>query len=135
MAHATLYDVTVTLGRAIEDTFEQEQINAWLADVEMCIRVRLGSLDGLDEQVLRFVEKEAVARRFRNPEGKTSERIDDFYQTLSSEAAKASLYITDEEWEMLRPRGVSISPAPLTPQWWTSGGPLTEPGATIDGFA
>lgn len=130
MVYANLDDVQTTLGRRIETAEEINQVNAWIADTELCISVRLGNLSDLNRDALRFVIKESVARRVRNPEGKTTERIDDYSYTLSAESAKASLYILEEEWALLAPSsGLGGFPPVLQPQWWTTGG-LTETPAT-----
>lgn len=130
MVYANLDDVQTTLGRRIETAEEINQVNAWIADTELCISVRLGDLSLLNRDALRFVIKESVARRVRNPEGKTTERIDDYSYTLSAESAKASLYILEEEWALLAPSsGLGGFPPVLHPQWWTTGG-LTETPAT-----
>lgn len=125
MAYATVDDVQKTLGYALTEQAEIDRVNAWIADAETVIRVRLrlASLDQLDADALRLVIKESVARRVLNPEGKTTERIDDYSYTLASEAAKAGLYITDDEWALLAPTGEGgLYPQPVQPDWWLAGG-------------
>lgn len=132
LPYANLQDVETTLGRRITERYEIQQVRSWIEDAALCIRLRLGSLDDLSGEVLRFVIKESVARRVRNPEGKTTERIDDYSYTLNADSARASLYILDEEWAMLSPRvGANIFPPPLTPHWWHAGGPGVQGGKEL----
>lgn len=121
--YANITDIAATLGRPITESTEVAQINAWIGVCELKIRIRLGPLDQLDADVLRTVIAEAVARRARNPEGKQNERIDDYSYGLTSDAAQAQIYITDEEWEMLSPTGSTQGAyLPLVqPQPWTGG--------------
>lgn len=125
MAYALVSDVATTLGRAITDATEVDQVNAWISDAELIIRSRLGDLSALDADVLRLVIKEAVARRVRNPDGKDNERIDDYSYGLVDDAKKVGISITDEEWAMLSPDGSSSGAfmPTATPQWWTGGRP------------
>lgn len=111
----TYAEVGVSLGRSISDSTEQAQVTQWIADAELLIRQRLGDLDALDEDVLAYVVREAVVMQVRNPEGKTSERIDDyFYQRDTS--AKGRVTIIDEWWDLLTPNdggdggGFTITP-------------------------
>lgn len=101
--YADVEDVATTLGRPIESDAEKSQVRAWIEKVQRRIKRRLGPLEALDENALRDVISEAVARRVRNPEGKRSERIDDYSYSLDVDAARAGLYITEEEWELLLP--------------------------------
>lgn len=107
MAYAIVKDVEAVLGRRASSEEETEQINAWIKGAELIIQSRLGPLDELDSQAVRFVICESVARRVRNPDGIQNERIDDYSYGFNTDAAKASLHITDEEWELLRGRGSS----------------------------
>lgn len=126
MVYALVTDVAATLGRPITDANEVSQVNTWIAGVETIIKARLGGdrFEQLDPDVARFVISEAVARRVRNPDGKQNERIDDYSYGLSSDAARAELWLTDEEWALLTPTGTSgaftIRPAMATPRraWW-----------------
>ena len=68
MAVASVDDVATSLGRPIAGT-EEDQVNMWLGDAELQIRLRLGSIADLDQDVVAYVEREAVAARVRNPGG------------------------------------------------------------------
>lgn len=101
--YATVDDVATTLGRPVTEPVEISQVEAWIWKVQRRIRRRLGPLDLLDEDALTDVISEVVARRVRNPEGKRTERIDDYSYSLDVDAARSGLYITEEEWELLMP--------------------------------
>lgn len=109
MAYATVEDVSARLGRPIADGSETAQVNAWLSDIELIIRSRIPNLDDLvtagdlTEPVVVMVESNAVIRKIQNPEGKASERIDDYYYQLDVNRAQGDLYLTDVEWGLLTP--------------------------------
>lgn len=126
MAFANLQDVQTRLGRPISDAIEVAQVNAWIADVEATVQSRI---DTLPERVAEspvyaaLVTKiiaQIVCRKVKNPDGKQNERIDDYSYGLGSEAARADLKPTDDEWEELAPGTSTGSEAftismPLTP--------------------
>ena len=95
-------DVAASLGRPLTDQFEIDQVKQWIDDAELLIRVRLGDLAALDQDVLRFVVREAVVARLRNPDGYQSESIDDYTYRHGSETRRVT--ILDEWWRMLSPR-------------------------------
>ena len=103
MAVATVSDVATSLGRPIADTAEVAQVEQWLADAELLIRSRLGDVTALDQDVVAYVEREAVVARLRNPDGYQYEAIDDYRYGLPNESRRVS--IIDEWWEMLTPDG------------------------------
>lgn len=126
MAVATYTDVAVTLGRAISDPLEQDQVEWWLDGVEMLIRVRLGDPAELDQVVLKFVEVEAVAakvRRHGTTESSITVAVDDGSVTRRYENAVSTDDISDEWWNLLDPDSntgtASIRPyfEPDTAQW------------------
>ena len=129
MANASVNDVAITLGRPIVDADEIAQVSAWIDGAALVIRTRLGDLSTLDQDVLRYVEAESVARRVRNPEGKQNERIDDYSYGLTDDAAKASIFITDDEWAMLSPSSSTNGAFMPTvePQPWIGWCPRMEP--------
>lgn len=96
----TADDVVVTIGRTLSST-EEEQVEQWLTDVETIIFARLGDLTLLNQDVLGFVEREAVAARLRNPDGVQSEKIDDYAYTMPANSRRIT--ILDEWWDMLSP--------------------------------
>jgi hypothetical protein len=102
MAVASVDDVATSLGRPITGT-EEEQVEMWLGDAELQIRLRLGPIAGLDQEVVAYVEREAVAARVRNPEGYQYEAIDDYRYGLPAESRRVA--ILDEWWDMLAPAG------------------------------
>lgn len=100
----TADDVAITLGRPIStdgDPSEEDQVEQWLTDVETLIFAQLGDLSLLDQSVLGFVEREAVAARLRNPEGFQSEQIDDYRYSMPANTRQIT--ILDEWWDLLSP--------------------------------
>ena len=108
MAHATLQDVTDSLGRPIVGA-EATQVLGWLDKIERIIARKLGDLDALisdgrlSAELLVDVETEAVIRKVKNPDGKVSEGIDDYNYRLNENARKGDLFLTDEEWALISP--------------------------------
>ena len=108
MAHATLQDVTDSLGRPIVGA-EATQVSGWLDKIERIIARRLGDLDALiaddrlSVELLADVETEAVIRKIKNPDGKVAEGIDDYNYRLNENARKGDLFLTEEEWALISP--------------------------------
>ncbi len=108
MAHATLQDVTDSLGRPIVGA-EATQVSGWLDKIERIIARRLGDLDALiadnrlSAELLADVETEAVIRKIKNPDGKVAEGIDDYNYRLNENARKGDLFLTEEEWALISP--------------------------------
>jgi hypothetical protein len=98
-------DVAVSLGRPISDPNEEAQVEQWIADAELLIRLRLGELALLDEDAVGYVVREAVIARLRNPDGYQYEAIDDYRYGLPNESRRIT--ILDEWWDMLTPDGAS----------------------------
>lgn len=123
MAYATVEDVSVRLGRALT-TAESAQVAAWLDDLEAMILTRVADFAGQvalgnpPAGVVRSVFATAVIRMLRNPEGlrQHTESIDDYSitKTIDSSASAGSLYLTDEEWNLLAP-GASGDAFTITP--------------------
>jgi hypothetical protein len=107
---ATVQDVADELGRPITSSTEIAQINGWLRRVEATIKTRVPDLAALvtagtlDAVLVAGVEAAIVARKALNPEGKSSETIDDYTYKYDSSAAAKSLTPTEDEWILLRPR-------------------------------
>lgn len=100
---ASVRDVAATLGLPVAAFSEAEtiQVEDWIGKTERIIARRLGALENLDQDSLRDVISEVVARRFKNPDGKQNERVDDYGYGLDRETAKNRLYLTDDEWDQL----------------------------------
>jgi len=123
---ATVADVSTRLGRPITDPGEVAQVQAWLDDVEAIILGRLPDL-GVDIDLgtptvatLVMVESNVVIRKIRNPEGYTSETIDDYTYRYNEQVRRGDLFLTDEEWALLRPAvsGGAFSTSPgFVPDW------------------
>lgn len=108
MALVTPEQVAVSLGRASLSRADYQQIEQWVADAELLVRLELTRRRGasavladLDEDTLTFVIREAAAARARNPEGYQSETIDDY--TYRHGAETRSVTILDDWWGMLFP--------------------------------
>lgn len=112
MAYATWMNVQDRFGRQLTDS-ERLQVEEWLGDIEDTILGRIPNLaaliaDGtLKQRTVVKIEAEAVRRRLDNPQGKLTERIDDYSWTRDSSTASGSLYLTDEEWAELTPSASS----------------------------
>ena len=109
MTYATVADVATRLGRPISEPDEVAQVQAWLEDVEAEILARIPDLPALITAgvptvatVVR-VEANAVIRKIRNPEGYTSETIDDYTYRYNEQVRRGDIFITDEEWALLLP--------------------------------
>lgn len=133
--YANLTDVSERLGRPITDPDEVAQVNKWIGDVETLIRSRLPNLEpGIEGhpslEIAEMVVSNAVIRKVKNPDGKQNERIDDYSYGLTEEAARGSLFLTDEEWALLAPASssgaFSVSPhfEPDRVRYSYPGGPL-----------
>ena len=108
---ATVHDVAVELGRADPDTLsvEAEQWGVWLDDAEMQIEIRLGPVANLDQRVVAFVERSAVAAKVSRPDPVTSTSrqvtIDDGMVQTSAAYSRSSglVEILPEWWDLLTP--------------------------------
>jgi len=98
---ATFEDVAVALGRPISDAAEIAQVGYWLTGVEIQVKARLGDLTLLDQDVLKYVEVEAVSAKMLNPNGYQSETVDDYTYRFGSESRRVT--ILDEWWNLLSP--------------------------------
>ena len=101
MTVATVSDVGTALGRSISDAAEVAQVGYWLDSVELLIGNRLGDVADLDQDVLKYVEVEAVVARMLNPNGYQSESIDDYTYRYGTESRRIT--ILDEWWHLLDP--------------------------------
>lgn len=105
MAVATYEDVQVALGRPISTGSEQEQVEWWLDGVELFVVARLGPVADLDQNVLKYVEVEAVVAKIQRAgrnESSITVSVDDGSVTRRFENVSAS-DITAEWWQLLSP--------------------------------
>ena len=93
-------DIETALGRTLTSQ-ETDQADQWIADARMLVGLRLGDLALLNQPALDYVTREAVVARFRNPEGYSSESVDDYTYRHGSETRRVT--ILPEWWEMLSP--------------------------------
>lgn len=98
---ATVQDVATAIGRPISDDAEIGRVQWWLDSVELQIAARLGVVTDLNQAAVKYVEVEAVAARLTNPEGYSSETIDDYTYRYGTETRKVT--ILDEWWHLLSP--------------------------------
>lgn len=109
MSYATVADVGTRLGRPISDEQEQAQVQAWLDDAEAVILSRIPTLADLvaagapTVAALVMVETNAVIRKIRNPEGYTSETIDDYTYRYNEQVRRGDIFLTADEWALLLP--------------------------------
>lgn len=108
MTVATWQEVAVALARPSSDfsTDQQDQITWWLTGVEMLVRGRLGDITLLDQDVLKYVEVEAVAekvRRHGTRESSITVSADDGSVTRRYENQVDAADVNDAWWELLSP--------------------------------
>lgn len=109
MSYATVADVGTRLGRPISDSDEVAQVQAWLDDAEAVVLSRIPDLTDrltagtLVVDVLVMVESNAVIRKIRNPEGYTSETIDDYTYRYNEQVRRGDIFLTADEWALLLP--------------------------------
>lgn len=106
MAAATYSDVGVALRRTISDAAEQAQIEHWLTGAEMAVRSRLGDPALLDQDVLRYVEAEAVAEKVRRAgrdESSITVDVGDGMVTRRYENSMGVDDIAGDLWSLLSP--------------------------------
>lgn len=112
MSVVTITDVQARLGRVLTD-LEQQQVTAWLEDLDALVRARIPDLDEqlesgeMDRSVMKLVFAQAIRRLLLNPEGlrQYTESIDDYSitKTVDSAVSSSALYLSDDEWAMLLP--------------------------------
>lgn len=98
---AAIAALEAELGRTLTQV-ERTQAEQRIKGALVVIRSRLGAfLTGVDENALVYVLSEILLARSRNPEGFTSESIDDYTYRHSTETRR--VMILDEWWELLSP--------------------------------
>lgn len=123
MSAASVSDVAVELGVATPSpgSVQAAQWQSWLDQAEMLIRVRLGDVNLLDQDLLAYVEVMAAALKAKNPDpvSQSSRQVsvDDGSVNTSSTWQRSSglVEILPEWWDLLTPGGdgaaFSIGPA------------------------
>lgn len=115
MAIITYEQIAVSLGRPISGELEQAQVTQWIADAETLIRLRLGDLAELDQDALKYVLREAVISKIRNPDGVQSEQIDDYTYRRFESGGAGQVFITAEWWDLLTPDQARDGAFTITP--------------------
>jgi len=133
VSYATVVDVATRLGRPIDSPEEQAQVQAWLDDAEALILARIPNLPDRvaagspTVATLVMIESNAVIRKIRNPEGYTSETIDDYTYRYNEQVRRGDIFLTDDEWGLLTPgvatgafsaRPTFVPDVPVWPRDW-----------------
>lgn len=133
MVYATVNDVAEALGRPLSalSTEESAQIARWITRVEGRIAGRIPSLSTLAAapayaDTLNGVIVDVVVRRVLNPDGKVSERIDDYDYRRNEAMGDADLWPTASEWAELMPASGSSA-------FSTRPGFEPDPGSVVPG--
>lgn len=106
MTAALTEDVETALGRPMSSDAEGRQVEWWLTGIEMLIQSRLGDVSLLDQDVLRYVEAEAVVAKVRRGDSRVSSEtvsVDDGSLTRRFETGVQAADISDEWWALLNP--------------------------------
>jgi hypothetical protein len=104
--YATTADVAISLGRPLT-TDETSTATGLLPRAELLITRRISDLaarivaDAALQDIVVMVEADAVARVLRNPNGVYQEHVDDYSYTRDRAISAGTLYISDDEWDML----------------------------------
>lgn len=134
MSYATWSDVERRFSRDLTER-EKIQVTEWLDDVESTILTRIPNLaeliaaGTLQQRTVVKIEAQVVLRKLDNPQGKLTERIDDYSWTRDSSTATGQIELTDGEWEELTPSAstdaFTIRPHyepgwPAQQSWWVA---------------
>lgn len=125
-------DIAATLVRSAPAGGTPEFVawTLWINDARLIIGERLGDVSQLDQAVLDYVVREAVAAKARQPDPvtKVDVKVDDASTSKTYERSVGRVEITDEWWAMLTPTtadvagAFTINPRPrYTPSsipWW-----------------
>lgn len=126
MGHATAAQVATYLGRTFTAA-QTAQASDLLADVANMILRRIPNIEALAgadaalDAARQRIEKTAVARVMRNPDGKLTERIDDYSWTRDGSTASGMLYISDDEWKEILPTASASAAAFSTTPFFEAG--------------
>jgi len=107
--------IATTLGVPVpaQDSAEAAAWTMWISDALLRIRLRLGDPFLLDQDVLDYVVREAVAAKARNPDAVSQQQIsvDDGSVSKTYSKSTGQVTITDDWWELLTPPTRSQRPA------------------------
>lgn len=95
--------VSTTLGRSFTEA-EAAQVEMWVGDALMRIRLRYGDrFPLLDEQVVAYVVREAVAAKVKQPDGlrRLSVSVDDGTVAKEWLTSSGQVTILDDWWDLL----------------------------------
>lgn len=125
------------------DSQKARQWLMWADDALLQIRVRLGDVAALDQDVVDYVVRKAVAEKAKRPDGATERTtsVDDASVTRRYEKSSGQVTILPEWWAMLSPAAssgrafvIDTAPKPSAPTygdrpdlWMQWASPLTSP--------
>lgn len=111
----TIEAIAAALGVAVPDSGSSEYVQwvQWINDAKLLIRVRLGELAELDQDVLDYVVREAVVLHIRRPDDATrvEVRVDDAATSRTYTSGSGRITILDEWWRLLTPSAAADSGA------------------------
>jgi hypothetical protein len=116
-AYATHHDVAAGMGI----TLTENQIVVATTQLEFAsaiIRRNVSNADKriaagtLDATLVKHVAVAMVARHLRNPSGYRQEAIEDYSRTRDSALSAGNVYLSDDELELLSPKGNAFSITP-----------------------
>lgn len=105
MAVIDYTDVATEIGRPISDSDEQAQVVQWIADVEMLIGAKVPDLTTLDQKLLAYVERQAVAARMRYKQDRNSQRSNATDDDTDTGEEHFFLRVLRPWWSLLLPAG------------------------------
>ena len=106
MTYAAPAEIAVLLGRDFLSA-ETDQCQGFLDEAEGMILERIPDLlakiaaNTITAATVARVERRAVRRVMLNPDGKKTERVDDYSYGRDDTTASGEVYISDEEWSWL----------------------------------
>lgn len=105
-----LQDVADEAGVATPEGGSQasRQWSMWIADAMLQIRIRLGDINALDQDVVQYVVRKSVAEKVKRPDSATQVdvSVDDANVSRRYESSTGQVTILPEWWEMLAPAAV-----------------------------
>lgn len=138
MAVIDVTEVATAIGRPISDNDEVDQVTQWIADVELLIGARLGDITTLDQDLLRYVVREAVIARMRYREDRNSQRGNTSEDDTDTGEEHYFLRILNPWWALLSPPTNAITSAfSIRPGFESDSAQwaVTTPPSQVDGWS
>lgn len=110
-------DIAVEVGRPTYSAAEDARWSVWISDARLLILARLGNLDLLDQSVLDYVVRQAVAAQVRKPDDATQVdvAVDDGRVSRRYSSSAGRVVILDDWWSLLSSSGVGSGAFTITP--------------------